>query len=111
MQKGICASVVAFVFAVGFSPAHAYTVSNRTIESIHVNSTSGIYFKTSEAMVNPETCTQDAWYHVARNSSYEKEIYAMLLAAQTSGTKIRFYLDGCENDIYPRVTWVRTEPS
>ena len=110
MQKRIYALVAALAFAAASSSAHAYTVGNKAIESVHVNSGSGIYFKTSEAMVNPDSCAQTAWYHVNRNSSYEKEIYAMLLAAQTSGRNITFFLDGCESTSYPRVTWVRTEP-
>jgi len=108
MQKSLYVFIVAFVFAVGFSSAHAYTVGSKTIKSVHVNSSGGIYFETNEAMVNPDSCLQGGFYHVARASNYEKEIFALLLAAKTTSTTVTFWLDGCEAN-YPKVTWARIE--
>jgi len=108
MQKTVRALIIVGVCVVGFSTAHAYTVGNKTIKTLHVNSNGGIYFETNEAMVNPDSCLHGGFYHVARASNYEKEIFAMLLTAKTSNTTVTFWLDGCEAN-YPKVTWFRSE--
>ena len=108
MPKNTIALMLAGLLVVAISPAEAYQVANKTVKVLHVNSGGGFYFETNEAMLNPDACTNSGFYHIARDTKFEKEIYAMLLATYTTGASITFYLDGCEAN-YPKVIWMRTQ--
>jgi hypothetical protein len=84
--------------------AQAYTVSSKTISKSHVNISSGYYFKTNETMVDPDNCGNDAWYKL-KNDVYTKEAFSLILAANMSGKKVTFYLNGCASG-YPQVGWI-----
>ncbi len=81
--------------------------SGVSIKDIIVNSTSGIHFRTTEAMVNPssETCTSTSWYKIEPDSAYEKELYSFLLSAQAQGKTITIHLEGCTGG-YPKIGYV-----
>lgn len=100
----LCVVLVAACYA---TFAHAYLLSSKTIKKLHVNTGSGIYFQTNEAMQNPHNCASASWYIVARNSNYEKEVYSLLLAARASGAVVSISIDGCEGG-YPKVAYVNT---
>ncbi len=80
---------------------------NETIKDILVKSTTGIHFRTVEEMTYPDgvTCTSTSWYKIDINSSYQKEIYSLLLTAKAQGKTVTFYLDGCTGG-YPNVSYV-----
>jgi len=80
-------------------------LNNRNITDIIVNLNTGVHFRTSEAMVNPSTCSSESWYKLPSDSKYEKEAYALLLSKQAREEKVNIYLDGCTGN-YPKVVWV-----
>jgi len=106
MTKKILFLVFGFI-AIQIATVSATVLSAKKIKKLHVNADSGIYFQTYAAMQDPDGCGSISWYHVARNSIYEKEIYSLLLAARTSGAEVTFYIDGCDGG-YPRVTYINT---
>lgn len=103
--------LVAGCFFVMYSVSvSAYTtLADRSVKLVHVNGAGGIYFETNEPMENPDSCMHGSLYHVPTSSQYEKEIYALLLAAYTRGSGITFVIEGCSAN-YPKVMWVRALP-
>ena len=99
--------LASFALAVCGTTYAGTTVSNKTVSTVHTNLGGGIYFKTSETMVNPDGCTASSWYHIATGATYEKEAFSLLLAARMAGAPVTFYLDGCAGT-YPKVSWVNT---
>ena len=99
MRITIIAALIIFA-----AKGYAYTVSNRTINLIHVNFSSGIYFSTTEAMVSPDNCSGSVWYKLA-DDIHSKEALSLLLAAKVSKQKINFSLNGCSGG-YPQATWI-----
>jgi hypothetical protein len=81
------------------------TLSGKTVNKVHVNLNSGVYFTTDQAMENPDGCNSSVWYHLLPNSAYEKEALSILLSAKMSGKKIQFYLSDC-NSGYPAVYYI-----
>ncbi len=80
-------------------------LSNQTIKTTHVNTKSGFYIKTVEAMINPENCTSSSWYHIDSASLYAKEAFSLVLAAHVAGKTVNFTLNGCKNN-YPTITYI-----
>ena len=79
---------------------------DKDVEGTHVNTESGFYFKT-ENMENPDNCPSNVWYHIKLDSTYAKEAFSVVLAAQMSNKKIEFSLNGCDSaNFYPQVDWV-----
>ena len=100
MNKLLISFILTFFTTSSFSD----NVNSKTIKSIHVNLSSGYYFKTEETMVDPESCGSTAWYKLS-GDTYNKEAYSLMLAAQMSGKKVNFYIDGCSGS-YPVVRWI-----
>ncbi len=95
-----------FVFFVS-SVVYADGPSGVSIKDIIVNSTTGIHFRTTEAMVNTsgETCTSTSWYKIEPGSTYEKELYSFLLFAQAQGKTITIHFEGCTGG-YPKIGYI-----
>ena len=86
------------------SIALAYSVSNKTISKAHVNITSGYYFTTNEAILNPDSCGSSSWYRLAEGT-YAKEAFSTVLTAKVSGKKVTFSINGCLGS-YPKVEYI-----
>lgn len=48
---------------------------------------------------DPDKCGRWDYYVLPDNHPHFQQIYAMLLAAQTAGKKVSFYVDGCHQGI------------
>lgn len=100
---------LAFILLVSFTclSAQAYGVSNKTVAKVHVNGSSGFYFKTHEPMKNPSNCANDSWYRIDMSLTYAREMLSILMMARASNKKVSLNLDGCSNG-YPKATWINT---
>ncbi len=107
LRYGVLFVLALVANAVFASSASADQISERTIEQLHVNTTGGVYFKTYESMPDPDACTYASLYRVPGSATFAKEVYALLLAARSAGTKVTFFIDGCEGT-YPKVIWARS---
>ena len=83
----------------------AVVLSAQHIKDVIVNLDSGIHFRTTEAMVNPDDCASGSWYKLDSESKYEKEAFSLLLSAQARDKTITVYLNGCTGS-YPKVSYV-----
>lgn len=110
MSKSVGAIAFTIISAITY-PVHADgSITGSMIRTTHVNPGSGFYFKTVEALENPDSCSGTAWYHLKSSSTYSKEMFSLLLAAHMSGRKVNFYLAGCsELGNYPLVHWINVE--
>lgn len=80
-------------------------VTDVTVTDVIVNLSTGVHFRTVEAIVNPGTCSNTTWYKLPSDSEYEKEAYSLLLTAQAQNKKVNIGLDGCTAG-YPKVVWI-----
>lgn len=100
--------LVVFISMLMYSfPAAAGYWGDVKITRLHVNMSSGIYVRIDKTMTDVESCGSNQWFHVQRNSPYERDAYSLLLAAKTTGTKVNINISGCDGG-YPRITWVNT---
>lgn len=88
-------------------PAAAGVWGGVKITRLHVNMSSGIYVRIDKPMKDNEGCGSNSWFHLQRNSPYERDAYSLLLAAKTTGTKVNINIHGCDGG-YPRITYVNT---
>lgn len=84
--------------------SYGENLSDKTVKTTHVNLSGGYYFKTVEAMVDPEGCGSTSWYRLS-NEDFGREAFSLLLAAHMSGKKVSFNIDGCAGN-YPSVRWI-----
>lgn len=61
-------------------------------------------------LINPAGCVYGNYYTIPKDTVLAKEMYAMLLAANISGKKVRYYLDGCADGLWPQVHHLRLSP-
>ena len=89
------------------SLSHGVAFYDRHIDYILINNATGIHFRTTEAMENPDDCPQDNFYKIENNTPYEKEMFSLLLAKKASKEPIAFDISGCTETGRQRVMWVR----
>lgn len=63
---------------------------------VKADSASGFYFTLSGGP-NPDNCSLTDYYFIRSEAPMMKEMYALVLAAKKSGTKITAQLEGCDN--------------
>lgn len=75
----------------------------------------GKYYMVGQTYSNPDNCsTSYKAYVLSSEQVADREmrdaIYSGALAAWTSRSKVRFYLNGCDGNGYPRVRILQFEP-
>lgn len=86
--------------------AHAeWTAAGQVTHFYPNGSQAAIYVKTNSALVNPAACAKTYYYRLSLTNPVNKEISALLMAAQVSGRNIQLFLnDGaCSPDSYPEI--------
>lgn len=99
----ITAVLVLCLLGKAVNASGTYTVN---IARAHVNTDSGFYIRTEEAMQDPDGCGTNppSWYQINPTGIYSKELYATVLSAKAMGRPMEIYLAGCVGS-YPQLTW------
>ena len=100
---------IGFLFLPGFAIGAVWT-EGLIPEQPYVHSGLG-YFSLQDAanpdVINPDNCTSRNYYLVAKDTALAQDMYAMLLAANLGGKKVKYYLNGCVNGDYPEIHHIR----
>ena len=98
-----------FTFVAGVANAGTWTPPV-DIEVAYAHTGYGGYgvYQISDTSINPDGC-DTTWYVVSKtNNLVFSEIYALMLAAYTSGKQVRLFIDGCSPHNHPEIQHVKT---
>jgi len=79
--------------------------SQTKVSTIFINATDNggtIYFK-FDSMINPDDCANSQQIALVHGSPYEDQIYAMYLSAHAGRKTVRYRVDGCTPNGYPKL--------
>lgn len=73
-----------------------------TITGYYVYSSGSAYIRTSSSQ-NPDACSSTNYLYLDTGQPFFKELYATAMLAQTNGSSVSLYYDGCVGS-YPRIS-------
>lgn len=100
-------ALVPFCLGLWTTATHAeLEVKNAQIKDVIVNLDHGVFFRTNEAMVNPDGCKFTSWYAIDPSSPQQQAALSLLLAYEAQAKPITFHVGGCTASGYPRISYV-----
>ena len=101
---GLCLLFSATVFAGAWSPA-------TTLSRVYIDGSgnpNGFFVDN----INPDGCTYTtSWKTILITHPGADSMMSMLLSAAATGQYIQYYVSGCYNGVYPRITAIQLYPA
>lgn len=106
-MRGLMRKYVAVIslclFVAGNAGAGVWTAAGQVTHYYPNGVQAAIYTKTTAAVSNPAACPKTVYYRLELTNPVNKEISALLMAAQVSGRNVILFIDDltCSSDGYP----------